>query len=204
MSESAAFEAPARRLGPGRPRSRESEDAILDATMRFLGDLGYAGLTTDRIAAEARVSKSTIYRRWPSKEHLVIAAFDRLPPLEIADRGDAAEELVALILQFIDVLHSTPLAGVLPTLVAERAHNPELAAVLDPVIERRRLPAKAIFERAVRRRDLPESTDIELAVDAILGPLMLRLFFLPGDVGPPAMRALVTLVLAGLGRRGGT
>jgi len=60
---------------PGRPRRQESEDAILNAVMLILASDGYTGLTTDKIAALARVSKSTIYRRWPTKEHMVLAAF---------------------------------------------------------------------------------------------------------------------------------
>ena len=54
---------------PGRPRSLQSEEAILEATGKLLSSEGYLGLTVSKVAARARASKSTIYRRWPTREH---------------------------------------------------------------------------------------------------------------------------------------
>lgn len=188
-----------RRARPGRPRSQASEDAILNATMELLAEYGYSVLTLDKVAARARASKTTIYRRWPSKEHLVIAAFDRSPPLVPKGRGPVLEELLDLLLQFIGVLHSTPLAGVLPTLVGERAHNHQLAEALDPLIERRRDPLKRALRRGIEQGELPADIDLEMAVDAIMGPVILRLFFLHGDVRKSALRKMLKLTLKGLG-----
>lgn len=186
-------------MSPGRPRSQESEDAILEATMMILADEGYGGLTTDKIAARAHASKSTIYRRWPTKEHLALAAFDRLPMLTASDTGSLLRDLLALMLQFIGFFRSTPMRGVLPALIAERAHNAELAAALVPVIERRREPVKDILRRAITRRELPAETDLDMAEDLIMGPLMLRMFFAPGDLSPNALQNMLETVLAGLG-----
>ena len=93
----------------GRPQDQERGDAILSVTLDILGERGYAGLTVAEIVARARVSKSTIYRRWPTKEELAIAAFDRLPELEVVDRGDLLEELLDLIgqyQQFLELIKS--------------------------------------------------------------------------------------------------
>ncbi|MFZ1294493.1 MAG: helix-turn-helix domain-containing protein, partial [Pseudomonadales bacterium] len=65
----------------GRPRSGASEQAILSATLELLAELGFRAVTVDAIAARAGASKSTIYRRWPTKEYLVIAAFAQTPNL---------------------------------------------------------------------------------------------------------------------------
>jgi AcrR family transcriptional regulator len=189
----------ARKPGPGRPRSQEAEEAILDATAHLLAELGYGAVTTDKIAARARVSKSTIYRRWPSKEHLAIAALGRSEPLKVAGKGNAQDELVEALAQFAGLVRGTPLAGLLLTLLGERVHNPALAAELDRVIEQRRWPVKAIVQRAVERKELPAGTDIEMAVDAVIGPVIVRLFFLPGDVGRKAIRQSVAIALRGLG-----
>lgn len=167
--------------------------------MELLAEEGYSVLTLDKVAARARASKTTIYRRWPSKEHLVIAAFDRSPPLLPRGKGPVLEELLDLVCQFIGLVHNSPLAGVLPTLVGERSHNHQLAVVLDPVIERRRDPTRIVLRRAVDNGELPKNTDIELALDAIMGPLMMRLFFVQGDVSKKAMRNLLKVVLKGLG-----
>lgn len=179
----------------------ESEEAIIKATSNLLAEEGYNGLTLGKVAARARASKSTIYRRWPTKEHLIVAAFQRWPTLVPHDRGDVAEELMDLYRQFLRVLHKPPVNGVLPTLIAERAHNPELATVLDPLMEKRREPARFVLRRAIERRQLPKDTDVELAVDAIMSVIVSRLYFMPGDLSPAGMRKLVMLVLRGLGYR---
>jgi AcrR family transcriptional regulator len=188
----------AKARGKGRPRSQESEDSILDAVMVLLSKEGYAALTTDKIAAHAHASKSTIYRRWPTKEHLVLAAFDRLPMLTPVDTGDLHKDLLEVMMQFVDFFNSTPMAGVLTALMAERMHNADLAAALDPIIDRRREPVKEIIRRAVVRKELPQSTNLDLAEDLVMGPLLLRMFFFPGDVSRRALRSLLVTVVRGL------
>jgi AcrR family transcriptional regulator len=193
--------APERAGQPGRPRSQEAEDAILEATMLILAEEGYGELTTSKIAARARASKSTIYRRWPSKEHLVLAAFDRSPPLCPRDSGDLAADLLDIVQQFVRLLRETPLGGALAALAAERAHNPSLAAAFDPWLTRRRQPTRQILERAVARSELPPDLDLELALDLIWGPLMLRLVFPQSAVTPDALADLLRAALRGLGAR---
>lgn len=68
-----------------RPRSAASETAILEATLNILYKEGYSALTLDRAAAKARVSKSTIYRRWPTKEYLILAVMEQLPMVAIPE-----------------------------------------------------------------------------------------------------------------------
>ncbi|HUA90723.1 MAG TPA: TetR/AcrR family transcriptional regulator [Steroidobacteraceae bacterium] len=199
-SPSAATARPKRK--PGRPRSQRSEEAIIRATTSLLADERYADLTVSKVAARARASKSTIYRRWPTKEHLVIEAFNRWPELQAHDRGDVMSDLLDLQRQFLRILHRPPSNAIMPTLVAERAHNPALAAVFDPLMQRRRQPVRKVLERAMARGELPQDTDVELTVDAIMGMTVLRMYFMPGDLGVPAIREFLTVLLRGLGARG--
>lgn len=187
---------------PGRPRSKRSEEAIIRATTSLLADERYADLTVSKVAARARASKSTIYRRWPTKEHLVIEAFNRWPALLAHDRGDVMSDLLDLYRQFLRILHRPPSNAIMPTLVAERAHNPALAAVFDPLMQRRRDPVRMVLRRAMERGELPKSTDVELAVDAIMGVTVLRMYFIPGNLSIPAIREFLTVLLRGLGARG--
>lgn len=187
------------RPGPGRPRVPELEGNILEVTLDLLAKVGYGGLTVDKIAAQARVSKSTIYRRWPSKEHLVIASFDQLPQLGNCDTGNLAEDLFCVLHQFVQIMASTPLGGALPAFIEERSRNPAFADALDPMIDSRRGPIKNILSKAIERGELPGGLDLDLAVDAIIGPVMLRLFFLQNTVDEDALRAFIRVVLPGLG-----
>lgn len=191
-----------RKRGPGRPRSLASEEAIISATSRLLRERGFSGLTLSRVAAHARASKSTIYRRWPTKEHLIVAAFNSWPMLVPHDNGDVLEDLMDLHAQSMRNLRRGGLRGVMPKLIAARAEEPALAEVLDPLVERRYDPVRIILRRAVERGQLPRSTDIEFAVHMIMDITASRLYFTASDASLPAMRRVFGVVLKGLGARG--
>src|SRR5262249_5979605 len=105
----------------GRPRSEAADRAILDASVDLLANRGLSGLTLEGVAERAGCSKATIYRRWPSKLHLVVEAVSQLPPLPEPDTGKLAGDLRALLRGFVRILHRTPLSRVMPTLVGELA-----------------------------------------------------------------------------------
>jgi AcrR family transcriptional regulator len=184
--------------GPGRPRSEAAEKAILDATLRLLAELGYGGLTMDKVAAEAKVSKATMYRRWPSKVHLVITAFSQLPELPCPDTGDLRQDLIEVLGSFLLITQNTSLAGVLPTLAGERARIPELADYLDVATRQRREPVKTVIASAIKRGDLPATTDIELAIDLIMSPLVMRIFFTNNPADLNFLKQVIDIVLKGL------
>lgn len=184
--------------GPGRPRSEAAEKAILDATLHLLAELGYGGLTMDKVAAEAKVSKATMYRRWPSKVHLVITAFSQLPELPCPDTGNLRQDLIEVLSSFLLITQNTSLAGVLPTLAGERARIPELADYLDEATRQRREPVKKVIARAVKRGDLPAATDIELAIDLIMSPLVMRIFFTNNPADLNFLKQVIDSALKGL------
>ena len=182
----------------GRPRSEEAHQAILDATLELLSEVGFSALTVEGVAQRAGVGKATIYRRWPSKLPLVVEAFGGLPRLEEADTGDLAGDLKTMLRGYLQLFNSTPLATVLPSLAGERAHNPELSKLFDPVITGRRQPLVHALERGVARGELPEDLDLELAADLIVGPIAVTLFFKGGRVSPKMVGPVVELALRGV------
>ena len=184
---------------PGRPRSDRIHEAILDATLALLRETGFSGLAIEGVATRAGVGKSTIYRRWTSKVPLVIEAMQRLPEIPTPDTGSIADDLTEVLRSSIDVLRSTPLAHVLPSLVGERNRDPELSLALDGFVAERRRPLLRMLERAVERGELPPDADLELGVDLILGPFVVRLFFTAGRVDPDLVQPIVDAVIQGLG-----
>ena len=115
---------------PGRPRSTEADEAILEAAVDLFAEGGFDGLTVEGVAARANVGKATIYRRYPSKVDLVIAA-SRYFALDDDDRrpipATPAADLRALVDWLIEMVTTTPIGRALPMMVADRARIPELA-----------------------------------------------------------------------------
>ncbi len=184
----------------GRPRSSHAHEAILDATLALLAEKGYERLALEDVAAAAGVGKATIYRRWPSKAPLVIAAYEQLPGLEPPDTGNLADDLATLLRNFARILESTPLPRILPILAAECLHDPELSKLLVPINRERRRPLLGILERAVGRGELPPDLDVAAAADLIVGPIMTRIYFTGEAVRARDIRPFVEAALFGVRR----
>ncbi|TDU23221.1 TetR family transcriptional regulator [Panacagrimonas perspica] len=182
----------------GRPRSLVSEQAILDATLRILSTEGYAALTVDRVASLARASKATLYRRWKTKEHLVLAVFSRMPVVVPEEGRNVEDELLGMFSQFSRQMRDSPLKGVLPMLAAECVGNPTLSTTLMLINDQRRGPVRLVLRRGIQRGELPPDTDIELAIDLIQGAVAIRIYFLLENPDELWMRRLLRVVLAGL------
>ena len=186
----------------GRPRSEVVERAIMEGVLKLLEDgVPLAELSIERIARTAGVGKATIYRRWRSKLPLVVEAFSLLPSLEEVDSGDLVTDLKQMLRAYLELFNSTPLGTVLPSLAGERRHNPALSKLLDPVLRERRRPLVRALERAVERGELPRDLDLELAVDLIVGPIAVRLFFSGGKPSSKLVDPIVDLALSGLGNK---
>ncbi len=187
----------------GRPRSEEAHQAILEATLSLLSEVGYSALTVEGVAGRAGVGKATIYRRWASKLPLVVEAFGQLPGLEDQDTGSVSGDLKAMLRGYIEAFNRTPLASVLPSLAAERAHDPKLSEGFEPIMKGRREPLRRALERAVARGELPAGLDLRLAADLVVGPIAVRLFFTGARLRPDMVDPIVDLALAGLREGGG-
>ncbi|MFP6628973.1 MAG: TetR/AcrR family transcriptional regulator [Myxococcota bacterium] len=182
----------------GRPRSEEAHRAILDATLELLAEVGFSAMTVEGVASRAQVGKATIYRRWPSKLPLVVEAFGQLPGFEEVDTGSLAEDLKKMIRAYLQAFNASPLSAILPSLAGERAHNPELAELFEPVSKGRRQPLVRAFERAVDRSEVPAELDVELAADLVVGPIAVALFFKGGRLNPRMVGPMVDLALGGI------
>jgi AcrR family transcriptional regulator len=151
----------------------------VDATLALLAERGFQAATMDAIAARAGVGKNTIYRRWPSKEDLIVDALSELAP---EPTPTAKDDLRALLL---DYLHgqerefADPRIGkLLPGLLGELQSNPEFALVwVDRVVRPRRRAIVAVLTSALERGELREGVDPDLVADLLLGPPFLRLLF---------------------------
>ncbi len=187
-------ESPARR---GRPRSKEFDESILRATLELAGELGINGMSMDEVASRAGVSKATIYRRWPSKEILVLYALQTaVAPLDDVDTGELVEDLRQYLHQLLSKMRTRGrMNDVLPHLIEAATHDPALRSAVDDYIRSRRAPMRVVLERGLERGELPPDVDIEILLDALLGPVLYRRL-LSGDVLDDAfIDGLIALVL---------
>jgi AcrR family transcriptional regulator len=117
----------------GRPRDKRIESAVLRAAAELLAETGYADLSVDVIARRAGTSKPAIYRRWPSKAHLVHeAVFPISAATAIPDTGSLAGDVHEMVRRTAAVLTTPAARAALPGLVGEMAADLTLhAALLD-------------------------------------------------------------------------
>ena len=185
---SAAQEAAAAARRRGRPRSSETEQAILQATRELLVEAGVQGLTVEKVAARAGVAKTTIYRRWRDKDELALAVvLDMVEQVvQLPELGDTRKELLAFVNAAVEVLGSTLMGRVMQGLVSDLATDPELAqAFRERVVSVRDAEVERLVERGVRRGDLRADTDPMTAHDLLIGPVYYRLLL----TGQPLDRA---------------
>jgi len=193
--EACADDAPRR----GRPRSKKFDESILAATLELAGEVGIKGMSMDELAQRAGVSKATIYRRWPSKEILVLQALQSaMQPLDDVDTGGVVEDLRLCLGQMIARMSKKDrMNDVLPHLIEMATHDTTLRSSVDDYVQNRRVPVLKVLERAIGRGELPADTDIELVLDALLGPLIYRRLLSGGVLDADFLDRLIVLVLPG-------
>lgn len=172
----------------------------MDAALALLVEEGFDRLSMDGVAAKAGVSKATIYRRWPSKEALVIEAVARRtdPFADASTEGSVRDRLVAL-LQTVLATSQTTLGRLLPCMVGATVSNPALARhyrehILDP----RRTRIGEILRSGVESGELRQDVDVDLAVDQVVGPLLYRIVFADQPVPHEDCATYVDSLLTGL------
>ena len=198
MSASAGTNAAARRP-PGRPLDEQVSTEILDAAVAVLTEEGFAGVTVDTVAATAGVSKATIYRRWPTKEALLLEAASCLSgaPDELPDTGSLRGDLLALYQGFLPALIDGIPGQMLPQMVAEGTRNPDIRALLADFADSRRVRWRTVLERAAARGELEEGLDAEVIVDCLTGPLFTRLLVTGRPLTPALAEHILDVVLGG-------
>jgi AcrR family transcriptional regulator len=186
----------------GRPRDPETEERILEVTLRQLAAEGYTRMSMDNVAAEAGVSKPTIYRRWPGKADLATAALRTMQLAEPAvDTGSTEGDLRAALENFQRSLLRPNGMSLIGTVLAEEAHTPELLALFrERLVGPRRGQLQEILERAKARRELRRSVDPETVASLLVGAFYAR-YLAASEVPAGFAREIVDLVWTGIARK---
>jgi AcrR family transcriptional regulator len=192
-------EVPEEHRRPGRPRDASRDQAILAATLEILTEKGYAGLTIDGVAIHANVGRPTIYRRWPSKPALVVAAMvesGRLA-MPVVDTGSLRRDLVAMQRRQVDLMNSPAGRRVTAGLIADLAADPQLAETyVSQYMSPRRALVQQALQRGIDRGELKADADFAFIYDLLVGPLFMRAMVWGEQLEPDAAEATVDVILA--------
>jgi AcrR family transcriptional regulator len=188
---------------PGRPRSERAEQAILDATLEAIGDYGVDGVRCEDVAARAGVGKATLYRRWPGKEDLLIAAFASLKAPLPEPRGESVREDLIAMLEVMaadadDPRHARQFA----LLHGEGERYPRLVRrYKEQVVEPRRELIRSVLRRGVASGELRPGIDVEVAMLLLTGAVMARGKHDTTPAEPGFASRVVDELLRGIGAR---
>lgn len=166
---------PESKQGRGRPRDPAHGDAIREATLQLLDELGYHGLTMVDVAQRAGVAKTTIYRRWATKAEMVLDAIaEQVVPRSFEETGDPIADLRQVTCRFYARVageSETPI----PIAPAELLRETELSgAFYKRFVKPMRDHARALAERAIEQGKLPEDIDPTALVDALTAPAIYK------------------------------
>ncbi|MFE2022370.1 TetR/AcrR family transcriptional regulator [Streptomyces sp. NPDC059499] len=189
--------------GPGRPREERVTGAVLNAVVDLVTEQGIAAVTMDTVAARAGVSKPAIYRRWPTKQDLIIAAAEtRIGTLSVPDLGDFRAELRFVLTARLEAYRLPGSDRLIAGLIGASADAGAARGQYAEYTERITSETRRILERGIDRGDVDPDTDVRAAATLVAAPLVFRLI---GELEMPDARfvdSLVDLVAKAVGTAG--
>jgi AcrR family transcriptional regulator len=183
---------PSPRTRPG-GRSARVRETVLSATLEALADRGFANLSIDDVARRAGVHKTTVYRRWKTREALVLdALLERsADQVVVPDTGTLAGDLEALLTAVAANITSRVGRAILLTLSAEGARSTELDRLRREFWRTRFELTAVIVDRAVERGELAPATDSKRVIELAIAPLYLRALVTGDPIDAAFVRTIV-------------
>lgn len=171
-------------MSRGRPRNQQTHDAILEAARSLLRSEGELRFSMEKVASSAGVSKSSIYRRWPTKGALLVELYmEGFSEVVQEDARSFRNEIKRYLLATVERLRDPLWRSILCSLLAEAQYDPSTSELLrERVLAPRRAAGLALLSNAQKRQQIPDGIDHELVLDLLFGPLWYRLLFAHGPI----------------------
>jgi AcrR family transcriptional regulator len=188
-----------RRRRPG-GRSARVRAAAIDATLAELAESGYSALSLERVAQRAGVHKTTLYRRWGTREELVLEAMLARAGqrISVPDTGSLRDDLLELAATAAANASTPEVAAMARAVVAESPYDDRLATANRRFWDERLTLDAAIVERAVERGEVAAGTDARRVIESVIGPIHLRLLLTGEPVDGAFLEAIVDTVVDGI------
>ena len=189
----------------GRPRDPDVDQRVTRAALDLFGENGWAGFNIEAVARRAHVGKASIYRRWSTRDALLVAAVREVVALApSSDSGDLRTDLRALARHLLHA-HLRDGGKSMMRLRFEAPEIPELREQWEAIRRSEVDAARRLIHGGIRRGDLPRETPVTLVLDTLCGAALMHAIARPDDVSPASddeiegyVDDLVTFVLAGI------
>lgn len=154
----------------GRPRDAEIDAAVLEATRRHLAMHGLAGLSISAVAEEAGTTRPSIYRRWPDKLSLAVAAVANLAELDPpALTDDPFDDLVTELEHFRHCITDASALALAGVMLQDGVDSTFQHEYREHLVKPRRARIRACVERAIISGVIPADADLEIAGTFLTG-----------------------------------
>jgi AcrR family transcriptional regulator len=184
--------------GTGRPRDPRIDESVLAATRELLIEVGYAQLSYERVARRAGASRTAMYRRWPSKGHLVHdAVFDVTDELLVPDTASFADDFRQMLLRGLTSYARPETRAALPGLMSDLVDPNLRLEVVEALQGKVREQLAARVARAVNEGQLRPEVESDVLFSLVNGALLTQVLAEPSDAADHADR-LADLLLRGL------
>ena len=163
--------------GRGRPRSDAARLAILRAARELMEENGPTALTMEGIAARAGVGKPTIYRWWPDRHSVAMAALMENESVPPSTRGGRSSlDSLRRQLRKVVSLFATSIGRNVATMIASADHDSELSkAFRNHFVMTRREEGRALLLQAIGSGEIRRDANVEIVLDMLYGALFFRL-----------------------------
>ncbi len=165
----------------GRPRSIQSHQAILKATLELLAEVGYERMSIEGIASRAKVGKTTIYRRYKGKEELVADAIESVrEEIVIPNKGNIWDDIDALIENAARITFNPLGKQAVAMIISSASSNTEFAGIYsEKYLQPRREAFAVVIKRAKIRNEVRVDLDADFVFDVMSGMMLYGLIFPP-------------------------
>ena len=181
-------------------RSARVRAAAIEATLAELADKGYSALSLEGVALRAGVHKTTLYRRWGTREELVLDAMLARAGehISVPDTGSLRQDLLELARTAAANAASPEVAAMARAVVAESPRDGRLATANRRFWSERLEFDQVIVERAIARGEATAGTDPRRTIEAVLGPIHLRLLLTGEPIDRSFLEGIVDVVVDGV------
>ena len=185
---------------PGRPRNLLIRESILKAARELMEELGFAGISMEAIAKRASVGKPTVYRWWPNRHAVVMAALMDKPLLHVEQQKNcsalnALEQQLCLVAETLTSRHGRHLTAI----IATADPDTEIAkAFRHHFVLTRRNEGQVIIEQGLKNGEILKNLDIDIVLDQLYGALFFRVLLGHASVDVSFVSKLMKQVFSGL------